>query len=115
MKQHNHPCNECPFRKNSLPLHLGQFSAEETKAIAHSDLEFMCHLTRGKKNPSHCVGRMLYATKNCKSFWKPEMENERKRVKKLNTLDNILCMTEFLPHHSEEGLKRFLFPHKSKQ
>lgn len=39
------PCNECPWRRDSTPGHLGPFTAHEWVAIVHSDQPIACHKT----------------------------------------------------------------------
>lgn len=39
------PCNECPWRRDSTPGHLGPHSAEEWVAAAHGEGAIACHLT----------------------------------------------------------------------
>lgn len=43
------PCEECPFRKNSLPGWLGPYKdAQELLNIINGEIHFMCHMTLGK-------------------------------------------------------------------
>lgn len=39
------PCNECPWRRNATPGHLGPFTAASWVEAAHSDTPIMCHKT----------------------------------------------------------------------
>lgn len=99
VKACKHPCPECPFRKDSLRGYLGGFTPEETYKAALSEDGFDCHLTRGDgQERKHCAGRLLFATKMCKSFRNKELEQARFAVKAENSLDDILGF-DFLGHH----------------
>ena len=39
------PCNECPWRRDSAPGHLGPNSAEEWVEMAHGEVAIACHKT----------------------------------------------------------------------
>lgn len=39
------PCNECPWRREATPGHLGPFTADAWVKAAHSDTPIMCHKT----------------------------------------------------------------------
>jgi hypothetical protein len=93
------PCKECPFRKDSFKGYLGGFTVEETLAVANSDQSFICHLERENKNDkSECAGRLLYATKTCKQFRNPLLEEERKHLGRYT--EDILGF-DFKEHHKQ--------------
>lgn len=92
-------CIECPFRKDSVKGYLGGFSVEDTIAIANSEADFYCHLTRETGNEKQCVGRLLRAGKVCKSFKRFDLERERVSLKDSEERDNILGF-DFKEHHT---------------
>ncbi len=109
------PCNDCPFRKNSLKGWLGGVSVQETIQIAHSEYDFQCHKTRvseedyeheedyleAEEKIQHCVGRLLYAAKNFKMFRRKDLQELTDELEKENSMDNILNFKEFKEHHGE--------------
>ncbi len=97
------PCGECPFRKNSAKGYLGGFTIEETLSVAKSEHEFQCHKTRETDNVRECVGRLLFATKTCKSFKDSELEALRLHAKEHNSTENILGF-DFKKHHESENI-----------
>ena len=92
------PCGQCPFRKDSAKGYLGGFSIEETLSVAKSEHPFVCHKTRETPNTKECSGRLLFATKTCKSFKNPDLEQLRLEAKENNSTENILGF-EFKKHH----------------
>lgn len=92
------PCGQCPFRKDSVKGYLGGFTIEETLEVAKSEHPFDCHKTRGTDNTKECSGRLLFATKTCKSFKNAELEKLRLETKESNSTDNILGF-DFRQHH----------------
>lgn len=93
------PCGQCPFRKDSAKGYLGGFTVEQTLEVAKSEQEFQCHKTRETDNTKECVGRLLFATKTCKSFKDPELEALRLHAKETNSTENILGF-DFKQHHN---------------
>lgn len=98
MEATKRPCGQCPFRKDSTKGYLGGFTLEETLEVAKSESPFECHKTRETPNTKECVGRLLFATKTCKSFRDPELEVLRLHAKETNSIDNILGF-DFKKHH----------------
>lgn len=94
------PCNECPFKKESLKGWLGEFSVEETLRTASADQDFLCHVSGRGTIKKQCAGRMLYATKTAKMFRDPIIEGIRKEVVEANPnfRDEILGF-DFKTHH----------------
>jgi hypothetical protein len=45
------PCNECPWRRDARPGHLGPYSPEDWAKIAHRDGPIACHKTIVVTNP----------------------------------------------------------------
>ena len=57
------PCNDCPWRRKSLPGWLGPHDASVWLALAHSDQPIACHLTLVEDDDSdarHCAGADVY-------------------------------------------------------
>lgn len=103
------PCRECPFRKRSAPGYLGGFSAEETIMAADSDVDFVCHMTRGTNKATYrsCAGRLLYAAKTCKVFRNKDLERAKQKLLESQddacNLENILDF-DFIQHHKNGAL-----------
>lgn len=97
------PCNECPFRKNSLPGYLGGFTPEETyQGVMTHEEDFACHLTRHKpvKEMSRCRGSLLFLKKNGKMpKYNTKLAEELRKMGKPDT-SNILSNFEFMSHHT---------------
>ena len=74
MKACKTPCNECPFRKNSLAGWLAEYTPTHLHQIVMGEQPFPCHLTHeenisfdeAKKLPL-CNGALAYMKKNGKS------------------------------------------------
>ena len=98
MSATKHPCGMCPFKKNSIKGYLGGFSLEDTLAVARSEQSFNCHKTRDTGAEKECSGRLLYATKICKSFRNPDLEELRLEAKENNSINDILGF-DFKSHH----------------
>ena len=62
-KQHQKPCDDCPWRRDSLPGWLGGSSVEDWLVIAHSDEKIDCHTRLG----AQCAGAAIYRRNICKS------------------------------------------------
>lgn len=100
------PCGECPWRRKSLPGHLGPFSAETWVEMAHSDMAVACHTTihdsdeNGEGNWEdprlrQCAGIATFRTHICKSPRDPEVATlpaDR---------DKVFGWGEFEAHHGE--------------
>ena len=76
IKQHTKPCNDCPFRRQSLPGWLGDNGLEDFIILAVSDIKMPCHLTPGNgaapncelhPEASQCAGRAIFLSNMCKS------------------------------------------------
>lgn len=105
------PCNECPFRKNSIPGWLGGVSVKDTyQGVMHDEENFACHLTRHRpeEEMSRCRGSLLFLRVNCKSprynqpLIKAIDEIPLKTVKNCNILNG----REFVEHHEKKKKKR---------
>lgn len=96
------PCNECPWRRNSFPGHLGPYTAEEWAALAHTDIAIACHKTIEEDddwdapNLRQCAGAGIFRANVLKSPRDPEVyrakEPDHDRVFSSNA--------EFITHHN---------------
>lgn len=79
------PCNECPWRKKSVPGYLGPYNAERWLESAHAEAPIPCHKTiqEGGWGPKtrQCRGAAAFRANVCKSprnrtieAWPPDPE-----------------------------------------
>lgn len=108
------PCNDCPFRKNSLAGWLADYTPMELHSIVMNELPFPCHLTHqedlpwdkvGASNTPLCAGALRYMKKNAKSPRRKDLNDLVKEIT-LSECDNILSVPEFFEHHKLAALKR---------
>lgn len=106
------PCNECPFRKNSLPGWLSNYTVEELHSLVMEEVPFPCHITheedlqvnwlenKEERKPLLCSGALLYMKKSCKL---PRRKDLAELVKSMNRKDceNILSIPDFFSYHSK--------------
>ncbi len=104
-------CNDCPFRKQSLPGWLGDYnSAQELHNIVMSEAPFPCHLTHTDEEISFeeagtvehplCAGALMYMRKAGKLPRNKELLDAMKSFP-ISELDAILSYREFFQHHSK--------------
>ncbi len=64
------PCNDCPWRKQSLPGWLGPMAAEDWVALAMSDQPVACHMTLDEdfswEGAFQCAGAADFRANICK-------------------------------------------------
>ena len=98
------PCNECPFRKKSLPGWLGGETTESTLDFVRHEADFACHKTRHKPETemSRCRGFLMFTKKICTiPKYNAELAAAVKKIDhKSKQMDEILGITEFVPHHT---------------
>ena len=108
------PCNECPFRKNSIDGWLGPWSPQGMLQQVHGEAGLGCHVdvaAKLKKSPkmtdgdlaekTHvCVGSLKHADKSFKSYRNTELREFQDRVAAAGDNENILDRWEFLEHHA---------------
>lgn len=99
------PCNDCPWRRNSLPGWLGPFNAGEWLLLAHGEAAIACHLTIADSDEDgngdwnqpgmrQCAGAAIFRANICKSPRNPEiarLPQDRENVFSWND--------EFIAHH----------------
>ena len=98
------PCNECPFRKDSLKGWLGGETAQSTFDMVKSETDFACHKTRSKKptEMSRCRGFLLFTRKIAKI---PKYNTELHKAVmaidyKTASESDILSLPDFIKHHT---------------
>lgn len=100
------PCNECPFRKDSLRGWLSAYSPTELHQIVMNEKPFPCHMTHdgdiewedaGSKTNPLCAGALIYMKQAFKSPRNPDIA---KCVKNIDRDTNILSVPEFFSHHN---------------
>jgi hypothetical protein len=95
------PCRECPWRRNSVPGHLGPYSAVKWLDKLHGEGAIECHLTvRESGAPwdevKQCRGAAIMRANVCKSPRNPKVivgPTDTEKVFETNE--------EFLEHHME--------------
>lgn len=98
------PCNECPFRKNSLPGYLGGIYTPLTlHQHVMSENVFACHKTIKKNNQKIneleiCVGSIMYMNKNAKRCNDELLFNLQEEFRTKDT-KNILSYPELSKYH----------------
>jgi len=105
------PCEQCPFRKNSLPGWLGPYeNAQELLNVINAEIHFMCHMTLGQDDDDevdeskmkYCKGALLFMINNGKLPRDKELMKLRNEAKGEN-LDNILDVPGFMYHHDPKN------------
>lgn len=104
------PCNDCPFRKNSLPGWLGDWKSPEELFgfVVTAEQDFPCHLTmtdrdendKSESEMSYCKGAAMFMKKIGKL---PRKKHLADLVKAVNVadLENILEFNQFFKHHKK--------------
>lgn len=107
MKVIKKPCNECPFRKDSIPGWLADYTPEQLHQVVMSENPFPCHRTHDHdlyfeetKDYPLCAGALRYMKQGGKIPRDPDLAKE---VAKITTDDcsNILTIAEFFKHHKK--------------
>jgi hypothetical protein len=99
-------CNECPWKRQSLPGHLGPIGPEAWVALVHSDEAIACHKTIEEDgswdtpNIRQCAGAGIHRTNTFKSPRDPEVwtsdEPDHEVV--------FSRSTDFIAHHRRESV-----------
>lgn len=96
------PCNECPWRRASIPGWLGPFTADEWNSMAHGEIAVACHTTIEEEgnwdtpNIRQCAGIATFRSNVCKSPRDPEVATlpaDR---------ENVFGYGEFVAHHESK-------------
>lgn len=101
------PCNECPFRKKSIPGWLGYWTVDKILNQVHDEAGLPCHKDVPKqiglgdldfyKRVHVCVGSLQHATQSAKSYRNAELSLFQRLVGK--GID-VLNYIEFRQHHT---------------
>lgn len=97
------PCNECPWRRDSIPTFLGPHDAEQWVEIAHSDSPIACHKTirhsdeMWHDDTKQCAGAAIYRANVGKS---PRIREVAVGI--ANREDVFAAPTEFVQHHQRK-------------
>lgn len=92
--QHDTPCSDCPWRRDSAPGWLGSMTPREwTDAAHHSNTLVDCHTMRG----AQCAGIAIYRRNVCQRVDPPSIRLEADRE---TVFANRM---EFESHHSLEN------------
>jgi hypothetical protein len=110
------PCNDCPFRKDSLPGWLADYSIQELHSIVMNEMPFPCHMTHdenlgwdeaGSEEFPLCAGALGYMRKSGKLPRRNDLAVLVKQIG-IKDLDNILSVPDFFKHHNKGQLEKFI-------
>ncbi len=93
--QHESPCDDCPWRRDSLPGWLGPLSPQEWVESAHGEDKIPCHSYDGPQ----CAGSAIYrrnVAKSCRDATNLRLPADREKV--------FATPNEFKTHHTKLGL-----------
>ena len=88
--QHVRPCDDCPWRRDSIAGWLGPGSPGAWLQAAHGDGRINCHALTGVQ----CAGAAIYRTNVCKRPRNPEL-----LLLAANKRDVFATPDEFRSHH----------------
>lgn len=89
--QHEHPCSDCPFSRESLPGWLGGSTAEEWMRDVFGEGFFLCHVLEG----AECAGAAIFQANNGKRPRNPDQLHLPK-----DTVHVFADRDEFMEHHN---------------
>ncbi len=104
MKQHTHPCHECPWRRVSAPGWLGASSPEEFVATSEAEYRMPCHIhvdyecedwEEQAEEVPQCAGRAIHFANRCKRPRNPDL-----LVLPADRVNVFTQTKEFLDHHN---------------
>lgn len=93
VRQHQKPCGDCPWRRDSLPGWTGGLDPNVWVRTAHGEERIECHTMTGVQ----CAGAAVYRANVCKLTRDPDnlrLPPDRAKV--------FGRPTEFIEHHGEE-------------
>ena len=103
------PCNECPFRKDSMRGWLAGYTPQELHSIVMNEVGFPCHMTHteedlewedaGTDEHPLCAGALRYMKKGAKRPRNPELLKLVLAVD-IKDCEDILSVPEFIQHHT---------------
>lgn len=80
--QHRQPCQECPWRRDSIPGYLGASNVIDFLETEESEARMPCHMQvdyerddwrEQADNAPQCAGRAIYLSNRCKSPRNPDL------------------------------------------
>lgn len=107
-------CHQCPFRRDSLPSYLGDYTAQSVVSAVWANQPFFCHTKINYSNPGWakvaqakgklCLGALVFANK-IKAPLLSETIADRDVINARlgsQSRDDVECMepNEFLDHHN---------------
>lgn len=108
-KNLKNPCQECPFRKNSLPGWLGADDPQNFMNTVMADVEMPCHLTidydsefweEDLQEAEQCAGAAIFFSNISK------LSRDRNRLILSKNANVFASVKEFFVHHEcKKGLK----------
>ena len=107
-------CDECPFRKKSLPGWLGPHSIDDIEKVVQSDEPFICHKSIAEMIESgipegdpqleeegeHCVGMLRYRNAMCKRSRDPETAQAQTEIRSVDDVP-VIEARKFREHHEK--------------
>lgn len=97
------PCNECPFRKNSIPGWLGPHKIEDFRTMASADVDFKCHMeldTLGDE--ANTCGGYIYWRLNSFMMAKDPYLKNLEWIAKTNKEERDKCLgLDFVKYHKK--------------
>ena len=88
-KQHRKPCEDCPFRRKSIPGWLGGYSPDQFLQMAHGETKYNCHSVGNQQ----CAGMAIYRANICK------IPRDKTILVLPKNKDVFSWPTEFKEHH----------------
>jgi len=106
------PCNDCPFRRVSLPGWIGNWDKpEDLLTQSESEVGLPCHtsynnekrtLADAIKSAHVCVGSLQSANNSCKLYRNKALAGFAKKVGKNS---DVLTAWEFVEHHNSTKIE----------
>ena len=108
------PCDDCPFRKKSLPGWLGPHTVDEFVAYVQFDYPYPCHktLVEGRETVEDtelregeniCIGLVHLRNNSCKKARDEDSDLRKEEIRLKGEENECFANTvEFAKHHSKE-------------
>jgi hypothetical protein len=94
------PCNDCPFRKNSLAGWLGPHDVDYFSEVLRADFPYPCHLSLNKPEEHICVGLVHTRNNMCKKARSGVLVEEEQRLYDIEN-NCFSSIKEFVEHHTK--------------
>lgn len=98
------PCEECPFRRDSVPGHIGPYAAHDWPNMAHAEGPIACHMTIkgdegwGQDGMKQCAGAAIFRANIMKSPRHPKVARLPADKQLVFAWDD-----ELIAHHAPES------------